>query len=134
VLRAFFWEPGGLFHSPGKQCSKRGRLPEVHLTLQPIHLNLRLIKHMHSRTQRVRIVALLLGIIFLGAQFHFCADASASATHFCPVCSVAGTALAAHSPTVAIIPATYRLEVVSLVLTFSSAFGRAVSPRAPPAL
>ena len=57
---------------------------------------------MPSSTQRVRLVALLLGIIFLGAQFHFCTDvsASASATHFCPVCSVAGAALATDSPTV----------------------------------
>jgi hypothetical protein len=91
---------------------------------------------MHSRAQRVRVVALLLGIIFLGAQFHFCTDvpASASATHFCPVCSVVGAALATHSPGVAMIPATHRLEVVSLVFSVSSAFPRAVSPRAPPAL
>jgi len=82
------------------------------------------------------VVALLLGIIFLGAQFHFCTDvsASASATHFCPVCSMVGAALATESPTVATIPATDRLEVVFLVLTVSSAFPRAVSPRAPPAL
>jgi len=91
---------------------------------------------MRSKATRVRIVALLLGIIFLGAQFHFCADMSASpsATHFCPVCSTVGSAVATQSPTVAIIPATHRLEVVSLVLSVSSAFPRAVSPRAPPAL
>lgn len=105
------------------------------MTLQPIRLKLRLTKHMHSRAQRVRIVALLLGIIFLGAQFHFCTDvsASASATHFCPVCSVAGAALATPSPTVAMIPATDRLEVDALVVSLSSALPRAVSPRAPPA-
>jgi len=91
---------------------------------------------MRSKAQRVRLVALLLGIIFLGAQFHFCTDLSGSpsATHFCPVCSVAGSAVATQSPSVAIIPAANRLEVVSPVLTVSSAFPRAVSPRAPPAL
>jgi len=93
---------------------------------------------MRSKATRVRIVALLLGIIFLGAQFHFCTDLSASAspsaTHFCPVCSAAGSAVITQSPTVAIIPATQRLEVISLVPTVSSAFPRAVSPRAPPAL
>jgi hypothetical protein len=92
---------------------------------------------MQSKAQRVRLVALLLGIIFLGAQFHFCTDLSASAspsaTHFCPVCSAAGSVVAMQSPTVALIPATHRLEVVSLVLRVSSAFPRAVSPRAPPA-
>ena len=91
---------------------------------------------MQNRANCVRLVALLLGIIFLGAQFHFCTDLSASpsATHFCPVCSTVGSAVAAESPTVALIPATRRLEVVSLVLTVSSAFPIAVSPRAPPAL
>ena len=91
---------------------------------------------MRQRTEYVRILALLLGMIFLGAQFHFCTDvpASASATHVCPVCSVAGAALATESPAVAIIPATDRLEVVCLPLTASSVFPRAVSPRAPPAL
>ena len=105
------------------------------MTLQPIQLKLRLIRHMRSKAYRVRVVALLLGIIFLGAQFHFCTDLSASpsATHFCPVCSVVGSAVATPSPTVVLIPAANRLEVVSAVLTVSSAFPRAVSPRAPPA-
>lgn len=91
---------------------------------------------MRSNAYRVRVVALLLGIIFLGAQFHFCTDLSAapSATHFCPVCSVVGSAVTAQSPTVALIPAANRLEVASVVLAVSSAFPRAVSPRAPPAL
>jgi len=92
---------------------------------------------MRSKAYRVRVIALLLGIIFLGAQFHFCADlsssASPSATHFCPVCSVAGSAVTPQSPTVALIPVANRLEVVSLVLAVSSAFPRATSPRAPPA-
>ena len=109
------------------------------MTLQPIGLKLRLIKHMRSKANRVRLVALLLGIIFLGAQFHFCTDLSASAsspsaTHFCPVCSVVGSAVTTQSPTVALIPAANRLDVVSVVLVDSSAFPRATSPRAPPAL
>lgn len=93
---------------------------------------------MRGKAYRVRVVALLLGIIFLGAQFHFCTDLSASsspsATHFCPVCSAVGSAVTTQLPTVALIPAANRLEVVSLVLAVSSAFPRATSPRAPPAL
>src|SRR5690242_15094074 len=106
------------------------------LTSQPFFLRLRLSNHMQIKTQRVCILALLLGVILLGAQFHFCTDLSAAApaAHFCPVCSVVGSAVATESPSVAIIPATNRLEIVSLVLTVSSAFPRAVSPRAPPAL
>jgi len=106
------------------------------LTLQPFQPKLRLSRYMHSKAKRVRLLALLLGIIFLGAQFHFCTDLSASpsATHFCPVCSTVASAMATQSPTVALIPAGKRLEVVSPVLVVSSAFPRAVSPRAPPAL
>jgi hypothetical protein len=91
---------------------------------------------MHSKAQRARLLALLLGVIFLGAQFHFCTDLSpaASATHMCPICSVAGSAVAMQSPSVAVIPISNRLEVVSLLLTISSPFPRAVSPRAPPQL
>ena len=111
-----------------------GRKASPCLTLQPIGPKLRPTKHMPRKAPRVRLVALLLGIIFLGAQFHFCADLAASpSTHFCPVCSMASSAVAPQSPGVAILPATNRLEVVSLVLAVSLAFPRAVCPRAPPA-
>ena len=91
---------------------------------------------MDRKARHIGILALLLGVIFLGAQFHFCTDLSASplATHFCPVCATAGSAVTTQSAAVAIIPATNRLEVVSLMLSVSSAFPRAVSARAPPAL
>ena len=106
------------------------------LTLQPFGPKLRLSRYMHSKAKRVRLLALLLGIIFLGAQFHFCMDLSASpsATHFCPVCSVVGSAVTTQAPRVEIMPAGNRLEVVSQVLAVSSDFPRATSPRAPPAL
>lgn len=91
---------------------------------------------MRSKVYRVRVVALLLGIIFLGAQFHFCTDLTAtpSASHICPVCSTAGSAVATHSPVIAIVSVTNRLEIVPAVLAVSSAVSRATSPRAPPAL
>jgi hypothetical protein len=89
---------------------------------------------MHARTQRIRIWAMLLGVIFLGAQFHFCTDVTAtpSASHICPICSTAGSAVATHSLSVAIAPVTNRLEIVSAFISISSAFPRATSPRAPP--
>src|SRR5437667_446722 len=56
------------------------------LTLQPIRPKLRLIWHMSGKARRVRLAALLLGMIFLVAQCHFCSDlsvyASASSFHF----------------------------------------------------
>jgi len=91
---------------------------------------------MNGTTQRIRILALLAGVIFLGAQFHFCTDLTAtpSASHICPVCSTAGSVIAAQSPSIAIVPVTNRLEVAPLVDSVSSAVPRASSPRAPPAL
>ncbi len=108
----------------------------VCLTPQPLRPKLRLSKHMQAKTQRIRILALLFGIIFLGAQFHFCADLTAapSASHICPVCSTAGSVIAPRSPVIAVVPVTNRREIASLVVSISSAVPRATSPRAPPAL
>lgn len=91
---------------------------------------------MHSRAQRIRLLALLLGVLFLGAQFHFCADSSASpsGSHVCPVCSAVGSVVATSSPSIAVIPVSNRLEIAPLVLSIFSAVPRAISPRAPPAL
>jgi len=91
---------------------------------------------MQAKTHRIRILALLLGVIFLGAQFHFCTDLSdnASASHLCPVCSTTGSAVSTSSPMIALVPVRDRLEVSPLVLAFDSALPRATSPRAPPAL
>jgi hypothetical protein len=91
---------------------------------------------MQSKTQRIRILALLLGIVFLGAQFHFCTDLTVapSASHFCPICSTAASVVATQSPSIAIVPVTNRLEVAPLAVSVTSAVPRATSPRAPPAL
>jgi hypothetical protein len=85
---------------------------------------------------RYQLVAVLLGIIFLGAQFHFCADltSSPSDSHVCPVCSAASSAVAPQSPSIAIVPVTNRLVVPEVILAVSAVLPRAISPRAPPAL
>ncbi len=107
----------------------------VSLTPQPFLPKLRLTKHMQAKTH-IRILVLLVGVIFLGAQFHFCTDLTAapSASHNCPLCSTAGSVLAAKSPNIAIVPVMNRLEVALFVVSVSSAIPRATSPRAPPAL
>jgi len=91
---------------------------------------------MQSKARHIRILALLLGVIFLGAQFHFCAELTAtpSASHLCPVCSTAASVVATPSPVIAIMPVTDRLELTPLVISVSSATPRGTSPRAPPAL
>jgi len=90
---------------------------------------------MQSKSHRIRILALFLGVIFLGAQFHFCTELTAapSASHICPVCSTAGSVVATQSPVIAIVPVTNRLEGAPLVVSVSLAVPRATSPRAPPA-
>jgi hypothetical protein len=90
---------------------------------------------MLGNTQRIRVLALLLGIVFLGAQFHFCADLTAtpSASHICPICSTVGSVVATQTPSIAIVPVLDRLEVTPLVVSVFSAVPRATSPRAPPA-
>ena len=106
------------------------------LTLQPMRPKLRLSKHMQSKSHRIRILSLFLGVIFLGAQFHFCADLTGvpSATHICPLCSSAGSVVATQSPVIAIMTVADWLEAAPLVGSVSSAVPRATSPRAPPAL
>ena len=81
-------------------------------------------------------LALLLGVILLGAQLHFCMDLTSSPadSHLCPVCSAVGSVIATQSPTVAVIHIADRLEIAPLVVTLSSAVPRATSPRAPPTL
>ena len=106
------------------------------MTPQPFPPKLVPSKRMHGKAQRIRVLALLLGVIFLGAQFHFCADLTAtpSASHICPICSTAGSVVTTQSPSIAIVPVTGRLEIVYLAVSVSSAFPRATSPRAPPSL
>jgi hypothetical protein len=86
--------------------------------------------------RRIRILALLLALIFLGAQFHFCADLTSApaSSHFCPVCSAASSAVVAHSLSIAPLPVANRLETRGLALVVSTHIPRSISPRAPPSL
>src|ERR1700694_3163571 len=108
----------------------------IFLTPQSLLPKLRLSKHMQSKPQRIRILTLLLGVIFLAAQFHFFTHLTAapSASHLCPVCSTAGSVVAAQSPSIATVPIMNRLEVAPLVASVSSAVPPSTSPRAPPAV
>jgi hypothetical protein len=92
--------------------------------------------HMPSKTQCIRILALLVGVIFLGAQFHFCNDLTStpSGSHVCPVCSTAGSAVATSSPRMGVEPVLDRLELAAPVVSLASTVPRATSPRAPPTL
>lgn len=92
---------------------------------------------MLGKLSRIRLLALCLGIIFLAAQFHFCADLTpnpAPSSHICPLCAAAGVAVVGQSPVIDIVPATNRLETSAAVNSVSFVFPRCASPRAPPSV
>jgi hypothetical protein len=79
--------------------------------------------------------AVLLALVFLLAQFHFCADlSSGSNTHFCPFCSTAATAITSQPPVLGITPAGIRLEIAVPQIGIATTVATSISPRAPPAL
>ncbi|HME11640.1 MAG TPA: hypothetical protein VKF79_02170 [Candidatus Acidoferrum sp.] len=90
---------------------------------------------MPGRAHYRGLLALLLALIFLGAQLHFCADLNGapSGTHICPVCSAIGAAVVAPSPDITFVSLTARLEVFAHTAASAPLIPRATSPRAPPA-
>jgi hypothetical protein len=108
------------------------------LTIQPIQPKLILINKMPSGSRNLALLALLLALIFLGAQLqmHFCADLNCAptGTHLCPICSTVGAAVVTHSPTIAIVSLVLPIEVFAYAVVSSPEIPRATSPRAPPAI
>jgi hypothetical protein len=85
---------------------------------------------------KLPICALLLGLVFLAAQFHFCADlTSANGTsHFCPFCAAAGAAIAASAPSIGLAPAHAPVELTPAQVLASADVWFSIAPRAPPSL
>jgi hypothetical protein len=83
-----------------------------------------------------RILGLLLAGVFLGAQFHYCADLNAApaGTHVCPLCSAVGSAVTPGAPSVVMAAVTDRLEIIQVIAAVSIKIPHAISPRAPPAV
>jgi hypothetical protein len=91
---------------------------------------------MFANPNKARLCALLLGIIFLAAQFHFCADLNSgpSGSHPCQLCSTAGSAVTTPTLDLAVVPVVNRLEVFTKIVSPSLEIQNFTSPRAPPAL
>jgi hypothetical protein len=91
---------------------------------------------MFANPNKARLCALLLGIIFLAAQFHFCADLNSgpSGSHPCQLCSTAGSAVTTPTLDLAVVPVVNRLEVFAKIVSPSLEIQSFTSPRAPPAL
>jgi hypothetical protein len=87
-------------------------------------------------TSKIRVLALLLGLVFLAAQFHFCADLTSanSTSHFCPFCATAGSAIATALPTIGLAPANAQVDFVPTRVLVSPGVWYSISPRAPPSL
>lgn len=91
---------------------------------------------MPAHTNKVTLCALLLGLIFLAAQLHFCGDltAGSNSTHFCPFCSTAGSAIATPIPTIGVATVIVRLEIIPTYTPVSAEVALSIAPRAPPSL
>jgi hypothetical protein len=91
---------------------------------------------MPGKTHRLSLFAIVLVLIFLGAQLHFCADltSGSSSSHICPICSAAGSVVVPASPGISPGLSLDRLEFFAVIVLFSIELPHAVSPRAPPVL
>lgn len=89
---------------------------------------------MPQKRGAVIVFALLLGILFLGAQLHFCTDMAPgpTGTHLCPVCSAVASAAVPSAPVIVLVPSATRLELPPSTHSSIIDFSRHVSPRAPP--
>ena len=87
--------------------------------------------------KRTRIFfVFVLAILFLAGQFHLCADTNAGgyASHVCPFCATAGSAIFTPSLSMAMIPVLTKLEIAAVAFELSTDVARTTSPRAPPSL
>jgi hypothetical protein len=82
------------------------------------------------------LLMLFLGLVFLAAQVHLCADLTSGPTnsHMCPICAVVGAMVVTQSPAITTIPLVDRFEISVPTAQIFSPLPRAISPRAPPAL
>ncbi len=89
---------------------------------------------MPRNSKRAFFLVLLLGIVFLAAQMHCCLELNSRTmdSHFCPICSTAGSAISTPSPIIAMVPSVDRVEVVGITITVPPVVLRSIAPRAPP--
>ena len=125
------------------RAAPRVLLPEVlvgagntrgNLTVQRFFPKLRLIRRMGTSASKLRLVALLLGLIFLAAQFHACLDYQAGppGSHICPICTPGAWAVPAPAIAAPAAGHVARLEVTRSRTVTLASIPLAISPRAPP--
>ena len=89
---------------------------------------------MRDSRHKIAILAMLLALVFLGAQLHFCTDLNAAPSHPCPVCSTADS-IAPTAPIQDVgLVLSRRAETPAALDFISIVLPSVISPRAPPAL
>ena len=83
-----------------------------------------------------KLCALLLALVFLLAQLHFCADLNGGSNnqHFCSVCSTTAAAIATDAPLLGLAEAVIRLEIAAPQIEIATTVATSISTRAPPTL
>lgn len=83
-----------------------------------------------------RLACVLLALVFIGAQLHFCTDfaAAGSGSHVCQVCATAGHVIVSQAGIAEVSLAISRLEAASQNSDFSSQSFQFTAPRAPPSI
>jgi len=91
---------------------------------------------MSTAQSPAKLSALMLALVFLLAQLHFCADLNggSNSQHFCPVCSTTAAAIATDTPLLGLAPAVIRLEIAAAQIEITTTVATSISPRAPPIL
>ena len=78
--------------------------------------------------------ALVLAMVFFGAQFHSCADLTSGPcySHDCPFCTAAASAIVTPLPSITVVLVLNRFESPAVFFGVPTPAPRATSPRAPP--
>ena len=81
------------------------------------------------------LLAIALVLIFVVAQFHYCADldTSPSGSHLCPVCAAATTIIVAQPPAVPLAHTSNRLVACAESRFVVAPLPRELASRPPPA-
>jgi hypothetical protein len=89
---------------------------------------------MAGKSKRIYFLVLLLGMVFLAAQLHCCLELNSRTmdSHFCPICSTAGSVIVTPSTDITIIPSVDRVESAGVTIAVPPVVLRSIAPRAPP--
>ena len=91
---------------------------------------------MSIRTHKLQILALVVAILFIGAQFHLCADltSNSSGSHICPLCYATSSVVTPELPVIALVSVETPFIGDPAPRVISSQLPHAACPRASPSV